>query len=75
MTLQNHIVIQPSGNNVYDGTNYKRRARLGHGGATLIELLVVLVIFSLLAASAIPMLSPIMSNRQYARGPASSVPR
>ena len=37
-------------------------------GATLIELLVVLVIFAILAASAIPMLSPIMSNRQMREG-------
>ena len=37
-------------------------------GAALIELLVVLVIFAILAASAIPMLSPIMSNRQMHKG-------
>ena len=33
-------------------------------GATLIELLVVIVIFSILAASAIPVIAPLMSNRQ-----------
>ncbi|HVU86627.1 MAG TPA: prepilin-type N-terminal cleavage/methylation domain-containing protein [Pirellulales bacterium] len=42
----------------------QRRRTQRHGGATLVELLVVLVIFALLAASAIPMLAPIMSNRQ-----------
>jgi len=33
-------------------------------GATLIELLVVIVIFTILAASALPMIAPLLSNRQ-----------
>ncbi|HEY4310757.1 MAG TPA: prepilin-type N-terminal cleavage/methylation domain-containing protein [Pirellulales bacterium] len=51
-----------------DRKNKNRCLSLGHSGATLVELLVVLVIFSLLAASAIPMLAPIMSNRQVREG-------
>ena len=69
MTLQNRIAFQPTGSDVHDRKNHKRRICLGRGGATLIELLVVLVIFAILAASAIPMLSPIMSNRQLRGGP------